>query len=290
MFLRIALVASFAFAGTAWAAPIPVALIWQAPEGCPQYAEVWAGLSERLGRVPSTPDGTSFAARGLVVKGEAGWRVELQTLSASGAGTREFTSSTCEQLTQISVLALSVAIDPLLEPPPEVTPPSLWLGLGPETHIGVVPLPSAGLRVGASLELQRASFELFFETALPQRYERDGGRALKVSLPFGGGLSACLGFHGSRLSVEGCANLRGALVEGEGDGVARPRVGLAGYLGAGPGVQLRVLLHDRVALRARADGLVSIVLPSFAFADASVTYTSSLFSFAGSLAIEFRAW
>lgn len=279
-----------ALAASSFSAPLPVTLIWQAPEECPQYAEVWARLSERLGQAPATPTQSSFAARGLVVKVEKGFRIELQTLNQSGAGTRQFTHASCEELTRLAVVSLSMAIDPTLEPPPEVVPRSLWLGIGPAASLGILPLPAAGLSADLVLELLPVSFQFSLETALPQRYAKDDGRALRVGLPFGGGLDACLGVHGTRFSARGCANLHAALLTGEAEGVSRPRAGLGALLSLGPRLQGQLLLHSRVALRLTIDGSVALVRPSFAFASGEVAFSPSLFSFSGALTVEFKIW
>lgn len=272
------------------AKPLPVTLIWVAPPECPQYEEVWANLSERLGHPPTTPHETSFAARGEVTKVERGWRISLQTLTSSGAGTREFTNGSCAELTRMAVVALSVAIDPAIEPPPEIAPRSFWLGLGPTGTVGLMPFPSTGLTASAVFDLLPASYQLSVMTSLPQRYERSDGKALRVGLPFGAGVAACVGLHGTRLSLLGCANLVAAIATGEAQGVSNPRAGVAPLFSVGPRLQGRLLLHSHVALRLSVDGLIALSRPSFVFANQEVAFTPSLFAGTGSLMVELRIW
>ncbi len=277
-------------ASPALADSLPLTLIWQAPEGCPQYDEVWSSLTERLGRTQSRPDQGSFAARGVVTKVENGFRVELQTLNASGAGTRQFNHPNCEELTRLSVVALSVAIDPQLESPPEVVARSLWLGVGPLTTFGVLPFFSAGLSANASVLVSPAAFELSLQTALPQLQRTSEARAVRVALPIGGGVAACLGLHRSRWSLQGCASLQLALLTAEAMGVELPRLGQGAFLCVGPRAQGRLLVHERVALRLSAEAGVALIRPGFVYADGVVAHSPSQFSFAGALAAEFRLW
>lgn len=275
--------------GVAFAQPLPVTLMWQAPDGCPQYDDVWARLSERLGRTPSTPRERSIAARGAMMQEDGVYKLELQTLTPAGIGQRVFTNASCEELTRLAVVALSVAIDPMMEPPPEVAPRKVWLGVGPRMTYGVLPTITAGLMGSVALDVRPATFELSLETALAQTATIDGTRSLTVGLPIGGGLSACLGYFGSRVTAQGCANVRAALLTGTPMGVAVAIAGLGGYLGAGPRVQARVLLHDLVSLRLSLDGNVTLVAPQFQFANGTSVQAQG-FSFVGTLAVDFKLW
>lgn len=273
---------------SAFAEPIPVTLMWSAPPECPQQEIVWAQLSERMGRVPSTPNRSAFAARGEVLKTETGWRVELQTLSASGAGTRVLTHAQCDQLTRMAVVALSVAIDPGLEPPPEPTTKSFWLGLGAAGSVGALSFPTPGVAATATFDLLPASFEFSLLTSLPQRYERSDGRALQLGLPFGATLSGCLGLHGTRLSGLACATVAASLVTAEATGVQNPVAGLAPLVSLGPRLEGRVLVHDRVRLRLALDASLAASRPAFVFANSEPAFSSSLLGFAALLGVEFR--
>lgn len=284
-------VAAAFLAGNAFAEGLPVTLMWQAPEGCPQYAEVWANLTERLGHTQTRPDQGSFAARGVVTKVENGFHVELQTLSASGAGTRQFDHANCEELTRLSVVALSVAIDPLLESPPEVVARSLWLGLGARTTAGVLPFFSAGLSAHVSLIIAPASFELSLQTALTQYASLpNDGQALNVGLPIGGGVAGCLGLHRARWSVEGCASLQLALLTLAPVGIERGHFGQGAFATLGPRAQGRLLLHERVALRLSAEAGIALTRLAFTYADQTPVFATAPITFAGTLSVEFRAW
>ncbi|MDP1823556.1 MAG: hypothetical protein Q8L48_09945 [Archangium sp.] len=276
-------------ASSGFAAPLPVTLIWKAPEACPQYPEVWSRLTERLGRTPSA-EGASFAARGQVEKAENGWRVELQTLTAAGAGVRVLTNSSCEELTRAAILVLALAIDPTLEPPPEVKPRSLWLALGPQVAIGATPFPAPGLAGKVTLDLTPVSLDLSIGTFLQQRLTRDGGRAVRVSVPIEGGLATCLGLRAERLLVQACVALQAALFVAEAEGVERPRLGQGALLSAGPRVQARVLLTSWVALRLVGDVSVAMLRPRFLFADDSEAWVPGLVSGGGALLVEFKVW
>lgn len=275
--------------GAAFAQSLPVTLLWQAPMNCPQHDEVWARLTERLGHAPTAPQEASFAARGAITKTDEGFKLELQTLNASGAGTRTFTHANCEELTRLAVVALSVAIDPLLEPPPAVTPTNLWLGLGPRLTVAVLPAPSPGLAGSVLLDVRPVSFEFSLETAAGMMAPIPGGRSLLVAFPIGGGLSGCFGYFGARFSAQGCANLRAGLLTGTPSSVTDPIVGLGALLSAGPRVQGRLLVHDRFAIRLSFDGNFTLVAPRFRFADGSF-YAPSPFTFAGTLAVDFKLW
>lgn len=278
-------VASTAFAGT-----LPVTLIWQAPEPCPQYAAVWAQLTERLGRAPTTPEGSAFAARGVVDLVDAGWRLELQTLTGSGAGTRVLTHADCGELARRAVVVLALAIDPSLSPPPEVTPPAFWLGAGPQTMMGVLPLPSLGLVVSGRFEPRPFAFGLSVDAALPQTINLSSSRGLRVSTPIAGSVEGCLGVSGARFGLDGCAVVRVALMLGEAVGVEVPRGGAAPLVQAGARGEGRVVLTPLVALKLRLGVAFSVVKPAFVFADGEVGFAPGLVAGEGALLVDFRLW
>lgn len=271
------------------AAPLPVTLIWLAPEGCPQQAEVWEYLSERLGRLPSTPDGTSFAVRGEVVKNEAGFQVGVQTLTASGSGSRSFTHPNCEEVTRLAVVALSLAIDPALESP-AVETRSLWLGVGPTAAVSLLPLPAAGVTASAGLDLMPVSVHLTVSTSLSQRYVLDDVRALNMGMPISGSLDACVGYFGSRVAISGCGVFTAAFITSVPDGVAFPRTGAAAVVGLGPRARARVVLHTRVAIQASVDGSFALTRPVFIFASGEPAYAVPPVAVTGLLSVEFRIW
>jgi hypothetical protein len=193
-------------------------------------------------------------------------------------------------LTRAAILVLALAIDPTLEPPPQVKPLSLWLALGPQVVVGATPYPAGGLAGKVTLDLNPVSIEVSIGTLMQQRLARDGGRAIRISVPIEGGLAPCLGLQSERLLVQGCLAIQAGLVLGEAEGVERPRLGTAALLAAGPRIQARIRLTSWVALRLVGDALVAVFRPVFLFADGSEAWTPSLFFGAGTLMVEFKVW
>lgn len=284
------MVAVLLWAGASFGGALPVTLIWQAPQPCPQYEEVWRRLSDRLGRAPQTPEGTTFAARAVAEPTVEGtWKLDLQTLTESGSGQRTLTAPTCEELTKRAVVVLAMAIDPLLPPPPEVAPRSLWLALGPATTLGVLPFPTAGLTGGVRFELHAFSAEVTIGTALPQRLELDADRSLSLSSPISGSGAVCLGFARERFRTGACVALGGTLLLGTAQGVEMPRVGSGGLLEVGPRLEVRVVLAPRWALRLVGGAAVSLARPVFGFADGQPAWSPGLVTGSAALVVEYRA-
>ena len=272
------------------AAALPVTLIWVAPPECPQYEEAWAQLSSRLGRSPSTPDGASFAARVSIRAEESGWRLLVETLTSAGPGRREFTGLNCQEVAHTAVVALSLAIDPTLEPPPEPAPRALWLGLGAQSVAGLLPVPTVGLSLAATADLGPASVQLSASAALAQRLTLDQGKALRLALPIGGDLDGCVDHRWRVATLLGCLGVRAGVVSGVGEGVALTAQRYAGFLSVGPRVQLQGRLNSWFAIRGGVEGDIALVRPAFQFATGPVVYTSPLFSLSGYLGLEMRVW
>jgi hypothetical protein len=281
-----------ALLGVTAATPSPLTLMWDAPPECPNATKVLAHLSEQLGRTPASADGTPFAARGAVQKTDEGWRLELQTLSSSGAGTRAFVDADCEKVTQAGVLALALAIDPELKPLPrvELARRSLWLSAGPQARLGTSPFPAVGLSVQGTIDLERVAFGLSIASFLPQRLARDAGTAVQLTLPIEAGLAACVGFHVDRLAVHGCATAAAALLLGQAEGVERPFLGNGALLTVGPRARARVLITSSLAVGVHLEGAVALLRPSFRFANGSEAFTPSLWSGSATLLMELKLW
>jgi hypothetical protein len=276
---------------SASAAPLPVTLIWVAPPECPQYDEVWAQLSSRLGRSPSTPEGSAFAARVNVRQEEdATWRLSVETLSSAGAGRRELTGNSCQEVTHTAVVALSLAIDPTMEAPAKAPARALWLGLGAQSSLGLLPMPTAGLSLAATADLGLVSLQVGVSAALAQRLAVDQVKGLRLAQPIAGAVSGCLAQRWSRVALLGCLEVRGGVVSGIGEGVDQPALAFAGFFGVGPGVQLQGQLTSWFSLRAGVEGDLALVRPAFKFATGPVVFSSSLFSLSGYLGVELRVW
>lgn len=280
-------------ATSALANPVPLTLMWDAPPECPDSAKVWMALAEQFGRTPARADGNPFTARGVIQRTDEGFRLELQTLTSSGAGMRTFVDQSCDKVTEAGVLSLALAIDPDLQPsPPIAAVPerALWLSAGPQVQLGITPYPSFGLSVLGTIDLDRFAFAIAVGTSFPQRLPQAFGKTLRVSVPIEGSGAACLGFEVSRLSIDGCVALRAALVLGEAEGVAIPILGRGTLLSIGPRVQTRVLLTNAVAIGLNLEGSVALLRPSFRYADGSEAFTTSLGGGSAVILVELKIW
>ena len=123
---RASLIASFlavASGGAARAAqPAPVALSWDAPEGCPTVDMV-LGNVERILAEPGRPHAPVGAAAKVIVTAGAPWQATL-ILEFAGARTeRRFQAESCDAAATAAALILALAIEDraeaeAFEPPP----------------------------------------------------------------------------------------------------------------------------------------------------------------------------
>jgi hypothetical protein len=270
---------------------LPVTLIWQAPEPCPQREEVWRRLTDRLGRAPQTPAGTTLAARGVAEPTpEGAWKVELQTLTESGTGHRTLTAPDCEELTRRTVVVLALAIDPLLPPPPEVRPRSAWVSLGPSMSVGVLPLAAAGLLVDGRFEADPWSVELGLGTTLslgqPVPFE---GAAVSAVVPLIGLVNACAGRTWARFRLGGCVEARSSMIQLLAAGVDRP-VSTSATLEVGPRLEARFLLSTHWALRALGGPTISVIGPVHQTPQGMIIRAYPLVTGFAALLVELRIW
>ncbi|MFZ5439178.1 MAG: hypothetical protein ACOZQL_04175 [Myxococcota bacterium] len=275
--------------GLARAASLPVSLFWQAPLPCPQYAEVWTRLTDRLGREPETPPGSSFTARAVAEPVDEGWKLELQTLTESGAGHRVLTGATCEDVTKQAVVILALAIDPLLPPPPEVPRRPVWLSLGASTSFGRLLQPTAGVRLGGRFEVGLFAGEFAVGTSpLEQRKALEGG-GLTLSSPLDLSLAGCVGWQRDRVRLGGCLTVEGGVLVATGE-FDPPVTAAVPWLEAGGKLEGRVSLSERWALRLVGGASASLLRPAFVLIDGSIAWQLRPVVASGALLVEFRVW
>jgi hypothetical protein len=91
-------------------APYPIALDWNAPEGCPARDEIVVEIERLLGGPPTA--GKHMSARAAASQVPAGWELELSITDEHGTGERRVTGATCKEAGDAAALIIALAFDP----------------------------------------------------------------------------------------------------------------------------------------------------------------------------------
>ena len=143
---------------TSRASPPPI--VWEAPPGCPDVAEVERRAAALLAGSPrAAPPELRFR---FTVRAEAGrWVLEGVQEGAAGSGARTLRASECAALAEAASLLVALAVDPTLPPAPEdrvaepvtVVPPPPPLQDVPRDRSEEGPAEAAPAAEAAPLEL-----------------------------------------------------------------------------------------------------------------------------------------
>lgn len=117
------------------AAAEPLALDWDAPNGCPDEDDVEKLVSQRLGE-HSTTSTSQLSASGRVVRTPAGFALTLSTPT----GERRLESARCDELAQSAAVILALLIDPRAIPQ---TPPAAKPEPAPDPSPEPEPVPDS---------------------------------------------------------------------------------------------------------------------------------------------------
>jgi hypothetical protein len=95
---------------------------WTAPRGCPTQSAIVAGVETLLGEPLTSPRAVVVRAEGRVEQSEdRRWVLRLRVRSPTGVRDRVLEGATCQELGEVAVVLVAVAIDPSVDvsEPPE---------------------------------------------------------------------------------------------------------------------------------------------------------------------------
>jgi len=215
----------------------PLALDWDAPDGCPQESDVEALVAQRLGE-HSTTSTPRLSASGRVTRTPTGFLLTLTTPT----GDRRLESTRCDELAHSAAVILALLIDPRALPAPvgereapEPEPPPEALSEAPSsvtytrpfvTHwflraelvgdVGLLPRVSLGPGMAGGVVLHRTSLEIAGTYFPGQDVRAEAGYDVADLRAFSGRLGACQALLG-RPTLGPCGFIEYTRMTGRGD-------------------------------------------------------------------------
>ena len=273
---------------------VPLTLRWNAPDTCPNEADV---LAETRAMVELSKEGATHAVRAdvRVARLASGrWQASIVSERDGVQGERVLSDPRCAALAHAValVLALSLGADvleapPVPPPPPPAPPPpppappapparselrapsAPWrLVLAGELSLGTGLVPHVGYGAGLRAGVERGALTLELRASLlwPQHSSVDGKAAAEATF-YAGTLAAdaCYGSLPSRtLGLLGCAGAELAGAHGAASGVSQPGSALAFWPRLFAALAARLGLRRGVALRLEGQLTVGLAVPRYA--------------------------
>lgn len=285
----------WAFVITTYAAPLRAAaaelpIDWNAPQECPDRAQLVAQVSHLLGGAVHSLRSASTQ----VTRTERGYRARVRIVAPSGVGERELENAQCDLLTEsvALVIALSATSDETPQPRERPVPrerPRFGVSAQASALFGALPNPALG--IGAGLSMEARSW---------LRVELRGSYYLKQSVTFDqatyGGRFKLMAFAARGCRVWGLgafdlapcigADLHHVAASGFGGDVSLDEA--ATWWGPALGLFVRWRLHETFAIYITADAVVPITRRRFVFADVGPLHRAAVVATQLTLAPEVR--
>lgn len=248
------------------AAAQTVALVWEAPPGCPDRADV-------LARMPAAPRPIDVRARSA--RGANGrWSLHLEL----DGGVRDLEADTCAELADAAVLLVALALDGAAPAPPPARIPSApreRLRVGARilggVDLGTMPAAAFTASLGLTLRHARLFGELSLAWVTSQRAVSNDG----VGGAFDAGrvsLRGCGVPLAGRVELRGCAGFDVGWISGVGVGVAAPAGGTAPSVAARVGAEAAWRALPWLAAVVQVDGFAMLARPTFARRDGTTLH------------------
>lgn len=281
-------------------------------ETCPGDSAVHDAVADKLGYDPFTTSADARLLAAEVTGDPSGFRATIRLFAPDGStlGARTLTHAgpSCDELVDLMVLSMSIAIDPEAaehrrapEPPaPPVAPPAkepdaappappemaerreplhVEAGGGASTWFGAAPAPNVGASVFAGLRFRAASLALEARLDWPSS-RRVSSAYVETSLALGM-IVPCV--HVTVLELCGLGAI-GSLRATSRD-VALPRADSSLHLAVGGRVGVGLPLASWLSIRAHTDGLVALTTQTLILDRAEVV---TLPRFAGGMGLGVR--
>jgi hypothetical protein len=296
-----------------------LALGWDAPDGCPDEAEVAARVEELLGRTLDASSRDPVVAQGVIRReGEQRFELTLWFRTATGAGTKTFEGQTCDVLADAAALVLTAAVgdpasapevvDPKPEPPEdrsvtktaptkvaeptdEDEPRSVVAGAvraGAAGLLGPLPGPTLGVEAAAALLVRRARVELRFAYWFPRRAEADGGgRGAEIQL-WTLGLRGCWAPGVKIVEFPLCGGVQAGPMRGDGFGLGAPTSTRLAWVAFDAGAAIAVVPWPFLGFWLGADLIMPATRPGFEIDDLGLVHRAAPVGGQAALGIEGR--
>jgi len=273
--------------------PPAIELSWQAPDGCPDEAQVRAEAARALGTAPATS--SPLVAEAQVERSGEGYVLHLRTRFEGKLGERRLEARDCHALMQSVTLVLGVllgaepspepapapALDPVpapapapapvpvpapdepttAEPPRRPRPFALLLGAG--LQLALMPEPAFLGLFGAELRLGALALGAQVQGSQPTEQQPATGVATRMA-GLGGALLACYRWPVTSMALGLCAGARAAALRARGEGPAiDPSAAVAPWYALFAGADLTWPRDAVLGLRLWADAAVSLARPRF---------------------------
>lgn len=281
---------------------------WDAPEGCPGALDVYARLSNVLGREPDTL-GKLSRVRGTVLRAGAGYRLVLEALEHERRSSRLFEAASCDDLVDAATLAIALALAPeragrvpgepgappsasavplTAAPPapsvaadrePSASEPGVtsFGGLANAAAVleyGALPRAAPGLAVGAGLLFGAASVHLQGVWLAPQRLSVAPAREIELQLMLAG-LRGCRELRSTAPRLDACLAIEVGQMRGRGLDLQGAREVSDVWLAAGAALDARWALASAVAIDVRAEPMLPLERKEYTVNGSDVVFAPS---------------
>jgi hypothetical protein len=308
----------FAVLGGAWLAACPLgtahaggaaALIeWDAPEGCPGALDVYARLSDVLGREPDTL-GKLSRVRGTVLRAGTGYRLVLEAIEHDRRSSRLFEASSCDELADAGTLAIALALapdqpglagggvgeltEPVVSSPAATQAPAVdrepsepaaaaaavgaLVNAAAVIEYGALPRAAPGVAVGAGLRFGAPSLLVQGVWLAPQRLSVAPDREIELDLLLAG-LRGCYELRSATPRLDACLGIEVGRMRARGLDLQGAREVSDLWLAAGAAIDARWALTRALEVDARAEPMLPLERKEYTVNGSDVVFAPSRIS------------
>jgi hypothetical protein len=281
------LVASVEIVSRCWAQGAPVELEWNAPDGCPDRAEIARRVEALLGHPATSNEALAFRAE-VRETDDGHFRATLRSRWAGGSTERTFEAVDCAKIGRAAALIVAMAIDPVdvaevaSEPRPQPQPqprapeepratpveaPAVHLGFGMRAtvDVGSLPLPTIGGGPLATLRFGAWELQLGAQAWIPRRTagSTPTGAGGEIGL-LTGEARACREIVPLALTLSLCLGGEAGVTDGAAFGIPVPRHPRSLWLAALGGAIIRPRVASGLWAWMSFDAAVPLTPPDYA--------------------------
>lgn len=276
----------------------PIDLQWEAPENCPQQADVQQQVQDLLGGSASQAPAHPLRARGIIETSGEHYRLTLSIERTSSHGSRVIESDDCNSLGKAAGVVLGLLVQkerslgrelsdteifgpsepkpipetpapPAAKPPRKAEPERPWhiLVRAPEAQVDFFSLPRLGYGIGAGVGFAYRAWQATLVGTVFNSQTHSSNRVQPFQAEYLQRSLDLLGCHEHRfgsLGVGPCAlvGMNRVVASGSGDRL-EPRDRAAVWFSLGGGLAAHWHLHRHVSLVATTAGALATKQPEF---------------------------